>query len=84
MTFTEGDPKEVARQYVEVAWNDGNVYARDGILTDHQGFPGGALRRGGGSTLRRWLLARDRSNGESALFVASTANACNGTAPFRQ
>ncbi|WP_101295995.1 ester cyclase [Halegenticoccus soli] len=33
---TEADPKEVARQYVEVVWNRGDIDALDGILTAHQ------------------------------------------------
>lgn len=36
MTSSELDPKEVARRYVEVAWNDGDVDAMDEVLTEHQ------------------------------------------------
>lgn len=36
MTKGESDPKEVARRYVEVAWNEGNIEEMDEILTKDQ------------------------------------------------
>lgn len=36
MTTEEADPKEVARRYVEVVWNEGDIDEMDAVLTDHQ------------------------------------------------
>ncbi|MFC6823942.1 ester cyclase [Halopelagius fulvigenes] len=36
MATENTDPKEVARRYVEVVWNEGNVGAMDDILTERQ------------------------------------------------
>ncbi|AHG02406.1 hypothetical protein HALLA_21105 (plasmid) [Halostagnicola larsenii XH-48] len=36
MAHRESDPKEVARRYVEVVWNEGNIEEMDEVLTEQQ------------------------------------------------
>lgn len=36
MTTKKADPKEIARRYVEVVWNEGYTDEMDAVLTDHQ------------------------------------------------